>query len=180
MIYFAIFLIILLPLFKGKNIKKTKSKNLAPFGYYMFYTDQKEKNKKENVIYSKLLFSEKYNLTGKPDYIFKKGRKYFPIELKSGTIKDSPMPHKGDLLQLATYFLILEDIYGVTIKKGKIIYSDYTFLIKNTKKLKKTLLSTIIEMRNMLNTGKGIANCSFSHCKYCMCRQTVCEHYEKI
>ncbi|MDE6357344.1 MAG: CRISPR-associated protein Cas4, partial [Eubacteriales bacterium] len=131
------------------------------------------------VIYSKLLYSEKYNLTGKPDYIYKKGNVYFPVELKSGTIKNESLPHQGDFLQLIAYFLILEDLYGAKIKKGKLIYSDYSFIIKNNKRNKKILLKTLKEMRNMLQTGKGKPVCNFAHCKYCVCKQTVCEYYKK-
>lgn len=176
---FIIAFILLIPLFiKCTSIKKSKSKTLCPFGYRLFYTDQKEPLKKENVIYSKLLYSEKYNLTGKPDYIYKKGNSLFPVELKSGFIKNSPFPHKGDFLQLIAYFLILEDLYGVKIKKGKLIYADYSFIIKNTKKHKKMLLKVLAEMRTMLKTGKAEPICNFAHCKYCMCKQTVCEYYK--
>lgn len=164
----------------NNGIKKVNSKSFAPFGYYLFYTDEKELVKKENVIYSKLLFSEKYNLVGKPDYVYKKGKKYFPIELKSGKVGDSLVPHKGDFLQLVAYFLILEDLYGAKVKKGKLIYSDYSFIIKNNMKNRRLLLKTLKNMRTMLQTGKGTPICSYSHCKYCICRQTVCEHYKNI
>lgn len=178
-IFISIFILLVFSLFDGNSIKKTKSKSLSPFGYYLFYTDQKELIKKENVIYSKLLFSEKYNLVGKPDYVYKKGKKFFPVELKSGTIGNSLIPHDGDFLQLIAYFLILEDVYGAKIKKGKLIYSDYSFIIKNTRKNKKLLLKTVKNMRTMLKTGKGTPVCNFSHCKFCICKETVCEYYKK-
>lgn len=167
-------------LIRPKAIKKTKSKGLAPFGYSLFYTDQNTKNKNPNVIYKKLLFSEKYNIQGKPDFIYKKFNTCYIIELKSGAIKDEPMPHMGDLLQLVSYFLIVEDLYGYKIKKGKLIYSDYCFIVRNTRALRKYLLNTLEDMRYMLKTGEGEANCSFSHCRYCMCRQTVCEFYDNL
>ena len=31
------------------------------------------------------------------------------------------MPHTSDLLQLVAYFLIIEDLYGYKVKKGKLI-----------------------------------------------------------
>ncbi len=178
--YFLIFFVLLfLILIKRNPIKKTKSKKLAPFGYRLFYTDQNTKHKNPKVIYKKLLFSEKYNIQGKPDFVYKKFNKCYIIELKSGYIKDSPMPHTGDLMQLVSYFLILEDL-GYKVKKGKLIYKDYSFIVKNTKHIKNHLLNIINDMRNMLKTGDGNPTCSFVHCKYCMCRQTVCDFYDKL
>lgn len=172
-----IFLFILIILIKSsKPIRKSNSKSLYPFGFRLFYTDQKVSNKKDNIIYSKILFSEKYNIQGKPDFIFKRGKTLFPIELKSGYIKNSPMPHEGDLLQLVAYFLIIEDLYKVKVKKGKLIYADYSFIIKNTKPLRKKLLRTLKDMRLMLKTGEGLPNCSFINCKYCMYK-IVCQYY---
>ena len=179
--YIIILLIFIsLLLIRPKPIKKSKSKSLTPFGYILFYTDQNTKNKKPNVIYKKLLFSEKYNIQGKPDFVYKKFNKCYVIELKSGSIKDDPMPHTGDLLQLVAYFLIIEDLYGYKVKKGKLIYNDYCFVVKNTRYLRKYLLNVLEDMRYMLKTGKGEATCSFSHCKYCMCRQTVCDFYDNL
>lgn len=169
---------IILKVFNYRPIKKTKTKKIVPLGYKLFYSDIKPKLKKQNVIYCKLLFSEKYNLQGKPDYIYKKGNKYLPIELKSGKIRSEPFPHKGDMLQLIAYFLIIEDIYKKRPKYGKIIYSDYTFVIKNTYFLRNTLLKTVKNMRLMLKTGEGKPNCSFQHCKNCVCKLTVCEYYK--
>ena len=162
-----------------KNIKKTKSKKLAPFGYRLFYTDQNTKVRKPKIIYKKILYSEKYNIQGKPDFIYKKFNKCYVVELKSGCIKDDPMPHKGDLMQLIAYFLILEDL-GYKVKKGKLIYKDYSFVVKNSRRLKREFLSILKNMRIMLKTGDGQANCSFSHCRYCMCKNTVCDFYKKL
>ncbi len=175
---FLLFLIFLL--IKPKQVKKIKSKRLVPFGYTLFYTDQNVKNKNPNVIYKKILYSKKYNIQGKPDFIYKKFNTCYIIELKSGTIKNENMPHTSDLLQLVAYFLIIEDLYGYKVKKGKLIYSDYSFIVYNTRYLRKYLLKTLEDMRSMLKTGQGQANCSFVHCKHCMCRQTVCDFYDKL
>lgn len=179
-IIFIIFLIgLLYILLKSADIKKTKSKKIKYFGYSLFYTDEKGYLQKENVIYCKLLFSQKYNLTGKPDFVYKKGKILFPIELKSGTIKDANLPHKGDFMQIVAYFLILEDLYKAKVKKGKLIYSDYSFIIKNSKTNRRLLFETLKEMRQMLQTGENIPICNFAHCKYCLCK-SVCEFYKKL
>lgn len=139
------------------------------------------------IIYSdeddnKLLVSEKYDLQGKPDYIFQTllGGFYIPVELKSTKLKDDEYyPHEGDLMQLVAYFLIIEDIYGKRPKQGRLIYKNRMFIIKNTRALRKQISRYIKEMRQMIQTGKGIASPSFPKCRNCVCRETVCEWYTK-
>jgi len=127
---------------------------------------------------SKLLHSEKYNLRGKPDFIFKSivtGR-LVPIELKSG--KAAEMPRHGDIMQLAAYFLIIEDTMERRPKKGYLRYKDAMFKIKNTARLRKAVTTIMNEMRQMLVTGEGAANPSFVNCRYCAANGTVCEFWQ--
>lgn len=146
-------------------------------GYSLIYADQKQNGKKEEN-FGKLLYSAAYELQGKPDYIYKKrfGRGIVPVELKSGKIGDDSLPHRGDLLQLAAYFLILEDVYKVRPRFGRLVYSDSMFVVKNTRGLRKEVLNTTKEMREMLIYGVGKANASFVTCRHCVCNGTVCEH----
>jgi len=128
----------------------------------------------------KLLKSEKHNLRGKPDYIYKSiitGR-LIPMELKSSEVDD--MPNYGDLMQLAAYFLIIEDAMGSPRpKKGYLRYKNAMFKVKNTARLRRNLLSVVEDMREMLATGEGSANPSFVNCRYCVARGTVCEFTSK-
>ncbi len=171
----AIFIVLLLLArsFSNDIVKRKESFNIP--NYKIFYQDSSSDDK--SVIESKLLFSEKYNLKGKPDYILKHKNldKYIPIELKSGKIKDAIEPHEGDFLQLITYFIIIEEEFGYRPKYGKIMYSDYMFIIKNKSKYRKKLLKVIKDMRNMLRTGKASCQPSFNKCRYCICNNTVCE-----
>ncbi len=128
-----------------------------------------------------LLVSEKYDLQGKPDYIFQTllGGAYIPVELKSTKLKeDEYYPHEGDLMQLVAYFLIIEDVYGKRPKQGRLIYKNRMFIIKNTRSLRRQINAYLKEMRKMMNTGKGIAEPSFPKCRNCVSRGTVCEWYE--
>jgi len=146
--------------------------------YDLFYADQKNKKFSEDVIISKILISEKYNLRGKPDFIFKHKKKpnlLLPVELKSGSIKDAKEPHYGDMMQLVAYFLIIEDCFGVVPPEGMIAYKDRIFVIKNVPEIRKMLLDIIEDMEYMLETGEGDVKPSFVKCRYCMCRGTVCE-----
>ena len=159
------------------NIKKLPSKH-GLFGYYIFYADQKAGNDKTTSNFGKILYSSKYDIQGKPDYIYKKnfGKKLVPIEIKSGSIGDSPMPHIGDMYQLATYFIIIEDLYKIRPSYGRLVYKDYMFVIKNNFKIRNEVKKIIFRMRQMLRNPKEQANPSFATCKYCICRETVCEH----
>lgn len=162
-----------------EDYKKLKPK-LPGNGYKLFYTDEKVAEHKHDVIYSKLLHSKKYDISGKPDYIFikKNNNMLLPVELKSGTIGNLLEPRQGDLMQLCAYFLIIEDVYGTRPSKGRIIYKDTMFIVKNTKKLRRRIKSVLEDMREMLVTGEQEANSSFVTCKHCVCRDTVCEYCE--
>ncbi len=177
----AIFIIFLLLLRLKKDNYKKKKSSLNMTGYVLIYTDQSTEFKERNVEYGKILYSEKYDIQGKPDYIFKKalGRGLVPLEVKSGIIGDEKYPRKGDLLQLASYFLIIEEVYGVKPKYGKLVYRDYMFTVKNTRYIRKEVIKTVNAMRSMMKTGKGYANASFVNCRYCLCRGTVCEYCKK-
>ena len=143
------------------------------FGAYIIYSDQGQ---------NKLLVSEKYDLQGKPDYIFKTRltRKYIPVEIKSTQLKeDEEYPHEGDLMQLVAYFLIIEDVYNRRPRYGRLIYKNRMFIVKNTRKLRRQLKNYLREMRKMLETGKGEAFPSFPKCRNCVCQGTVCEWYKK-
>lgn len=157
-------------------MKKLPSSNRFG-GYTLIYADQKQGSKNEKD-FGKLLYSAEYELQGKPDYIFKKrfGKGIVPVELKSGSIGDDPLPHRGDLLQLGAYFLVLEDVYKIRPKFGRLVYQDYMFIVKNTRSIRKEVQRTTKEMREMLVYGVGKANPSFVTCRFCVCNGTVCEH----
>lgn len=175
--YLLIIFLGLLVLFRKQEsdfIKKSIKFNTR--GYRIYYQDSASDD--DTIIQSRLLESNYYGLVGKPDYILKHKVKndFIPIELKSGKIGNENRPHEGDFLQLITYFLLIEEEFDVSPKYGKIIYSDYMFIIKNKHKHKKQLLKVVHNMRVMLKTGKN-ANVepSFPKCRYCLCNNTVCE-----
>ncbi|OOB80450.1 MAG: hypothetical protein BEN19_04880 [Epulopiscium sp. Nuni2H_MBin003] len=125
----------------------------------------------------KLLVAKKLDLQGKPDYIFRKifTAQLIPLELKSGTLKED-YPHEGDLYQLITYFLIIEEVYNKRPPYGKLVYKNKTFIVKNTYGLRQCVLKQISLMRDMLNENI-VQECykDFVKCRHCICRETVCE-----
>lgn len=175
------FLLVVLCFFQYTPPIQVKKPKLGVPWAKIVYTDQKQKNTNPNVVYHQVLSSEKYGVRGKPDYIFQKymSRSFIPVELKSGRISDEdPSPNQGDLMQLAVYFLLIEDVYGKRPKQGRLVYKNYMFIVKNTRKLRKQVLRTLEEMRKMLDTGEYEVEPSFVKCKSCVCRETVCEYYK--
>lgn len=179
-ILIAVVLLLLLLLVKhGKpNMQKLTTRDDVR-GYSLIYADQKQ-GKRHEEDFGKLLYSAKYELQGKPDYVFRSPflKKIVPVELKSGEIGEEDLPHHGDLLQLGAYFLILEDVYGQKPPFGRIVYQDYMFEIKNTTKIRNEVLATMKEMRDMLEYGVGKAKPSFATCRPCVCNGTVCQFSE--
>ena len=145
------------------HLKKMVSSHKV-FGYTMIYADQKGDSGKPD--FGKLLYSSKYEF----------GKRIMPIELKSGSIGEKDFPHRGDYLQLCTYFLIIEDVYGRRPKYGRLVYRDHMFIIKNTRKVRKEVLKVAAEMHALLIHGVAQPNPSFVKCRPCICNGTVCQY----
>lgn len=173
-------LLLLLPakLLPRRQMRKLPARDDIP-GYALLYADQKQEGKGTED-FGKLLYSERYDLQGKPDYVFRSRflGKIVPVELKSGSIGEEDLPHEGDYLQLAAYFLILEDVYGKRPAFGRLVYRDYMFEIRNTRKVRKDVFRTMREMQEMLRYGVGKPKNSFAHCRPCICNGTVCQFSE--
>jgi CRISPR-associated exonuclease Cas4 len=72
---------------------------------------------------AKPLFSRKFKIAGKPDYIIRDEqlKSFIPVEVKSGNAK---RPHWGHVLQLAAYCLLVEEAYATQVPYGLIVYAD--------------------------------------------------------
>lgn len=113
-----------------------------------------------------VLRSRTYKLTGKPDMVIRKGRSLIPYEYKHS---DTTAPREGHLLQMGTYFLILEDLNpGFSIPYGVLKYDNNAFRVKNNADLRGKVLyrsdlirSTVsVPARNHNNPRKCIS-CPF-------------------
>jgi CRISPR-associated exonuclease Cas4 len=121
----------------------------------------------------KAIFSKRYKIIGKPDYILKKDEYLIPVELKTGK---HFLSKKNHIYQVAAYCQILEDYYNCYVPYGILVYKDTKkqFKIKYDPKLRFELLSIIKEMRKYKNFDsiqrnhfdiKKCINCSLR--KYC-------------
>ena len=157
MVGLAIFFLIVSKYIKNKTVRIRKKHNI-PVGK-ITYSDL-------NTL-AKPLFSKRYQITGKPDYIIKKNKHYIPVEVKTGYHYELKKNHT---FQLATYCQLLEDVYGGLVPYGMIVYNDtgQQYQIPFDPKLRFELESTINKMRQELKTGKVARNHQDPHrCKNC-------------
>jgi CRISPR-associated exonuclease Cas4 len=113
---------------------------------------KKELHIKGNIEYvdldgSKLLTSEKYGISGRPDYVLLVEDSPIPVEEKTGRVPKGPL--FSHILQVATYCLLLEEKTGKNVPYGILKYGAYQHVIEFDEGLKKTLVQKIQEMREI-------------------------------
>jgi CRISPR-associated exonuclease Cas4 len=99
------------------------------------------------------LFSRKYLIAGKPDYIVKDEQinAFIPVEVKSGNAKK---PHWGHVLQLAAYCLLIEEANSIRVPYGLLVYADgKQHRVKFDDALRSEVISMADEMRRCLKQG---------------------------
>jgi CRISPR-associated exonuclease Cas4 len=94
------------------------------------------------------LFSNRYRLTGRPDYLVESGRDLIPVEVKSGRAPRQPYP--AHILQLAAYCLLVEDQEGRPPSYGILKYDDQAFEVDYTPGLRAELIGTLEHLRRDL------------------------------
>ncbi|MFO7634060.1 MAG: Dna2/Cas4 domain-containing protein [Caldilinea sp.] len=116
------------------------------------------------------LISRRYGLIGKPDYLVEVkigGRRtMIPVEVKSRRAPAAPLP--GHVLQLATYCLIVEELYGAAPAHGILRYADKSFEVPFTPELRRAVLDAAERIR----AGRTAADVPRSHqeierCAHC-------------
>ncbi len=113
------------------------------------------------------LFSNRYRLTGKPDYLVRQGREIIPVEVKSTRLRGR-RPYASHVMQLAAYCLLVEDVLGVRPSHGILKYADTTLRIEYDQALRGELLATLRAMRR----ASGRRDIPRSHddphrCRFC-------------
>ena len=110
------------------------------------------------------LFSRRFRLTGRPDYLVRTGKGLIPVEVKSGAAPDQPYP--AHVLQLAAYCLLVEEQEGRAPAYGILKYGDRAFEVDYTPSLRAQLLHAIDEIRRDL----GVRDVARSHDQAARCR----------
>ena len=123
------------------------------------YIDHKEKP-------IEALFSSKYGLVGKPDYILHTKDGLLPLEIKHS--KKPNQPYFSHVMQLVSYCLLIEEIKGTKPKYGFIQYQNgKPFSIPYSENMIKFLIKTMEEMRGYINSGQCPNPTKKYNCKKC-------------
>lgn len=126
---------------------------------------------------AKPLFSRRYRLMGKPDYIVRRNKNFIPVEVK--TVQSENTPYKGHILQLAAYCQILEDVKGCFVPFGILVYGGkQRYKIPFDPSLRFELEQTIHKM----NQSRSGSNLRRNHDEAQRCRACSLREYcdEKI
>jgi CRISPR-associated exonuclease Cas4 len=114
----------------------------------------------------KPLYSSRLRLKGKPDYLLKDQQdNLIPVEVKSGSAPRDGRPYQSQLLQLAAYFVLVEDVLQRPVPYGLIRYRNQTMQIANTEELRAQLFETLAQMRRLL--ARGTAQRNHRHAQRC-------------
>lgn len=105
----------------------------------------------------KPLIARKLGLVGKPDYLLNVRGATVPVEVKPG--RRAERPYESDLMQLAAYCVLVEEVEGVAPPHGLLRYAERTFRLDYTERLRDQLLDLLDEMRVAL----ADADCDRSH-----------------
>lgn len=124
------------------------------------------------------LFSQRYRLAGKPDYIVEdKAGAIIPIEVKPN--RSESQPRQSDTMQLVAYGILVEEKYKARPAYGLLKYRDMLFRIEFTDELRSECLEILQDMR----LARGMSGVARSHtdpliCRYCGYRDACEERLE--
>jgi CRISPR-associated exonuclease Cas4 len=92
------------------------------------------------------LYDRTLGLTGRPDYLVRKGKHTIPVEVKTNQVSNAP--YDSHIFQLAAYCRLVESTFGVRPPYGILHYSNRTYAIDYTRQLENALLNLLDEMRS--------------------------------
>lgn len=117
--------------------------------------------------------SKRLLMAGKPDYLIKdRNGDLIPVEVKSSNAPRAGRPYESHLMQLAAYFLLLEDVLQRPVPYGLIRYRNRTMRVANTDELRVRLMDVIAQMRRLMarevarrnhNRAQRCSRCSVAH-----------------
>jgi CRISPR-associated exonuclease Cas4 len=126
----------------------------------------------------KPLFSRRYRLTGKPDYIAQdETGATIPIEVKPN--RTAPQPRHSDTMQLMAYGILVEEKFGARPAYGLLKYRDAVFQIAFTEELRAEFLAILEALR----AARRANDVPRSHddpikCRYCGYRDACAQRLD--
>lgn len=117
-------------------------------------------------------FSRRYLLTGRPDYLLRRGREWIPVEVK--TVNEFQQPFEGHIFQLFAYCLLVEEQFGVQPRSGYLQYRSrsphdqrhYTYQIEFNDQMK----ARVVELLNQMHQVEQRGEAHRSHQEVARCR----------
>ncbi len=94
---------------------------------------------------ARTLFSRRYGLVGKPDYLVEDGDYLIPVEVK--TTRHVTRPRDGHAMQLYAYCLLVEEEYGKAPPYGILRYPDQRFELPYGRRERAWVIETLNLMR---------------------------------
>ncbi len=133
----------------------------------VIYFDTEDLQPSEQPLYDPLT-----NLVGRPDYIIRRSDGLIPVEVKSG--RTPHRPHPSHVLQLATYCLLIQAVYGDRPPYGIVKYADRAFAIDFDQVVENHLLDIMAEMRRVEDLEPDRSHAIAARCRACGYR-SVCD-----
>ena len=93
------------------------------------------------------LTSQRYGLSGRPDYLVRLTDGIAPIEVKSCRAPASGRPYEGHIFQLAAYCLLVEDVFGAMSRTDSST-TRTSIHVDFTPSLRASVLALLNEMRS--------------------------------
>jgi CRISPR-associated exonuclease Cas4 len=122
---------------------------------------------------AKPLYSPRYGLTGKPDYLVSTRQGLVPVEVKPG--RTDPEPQESHLLQVLAYCLLIEDSEGRPPPYGLLRYRDDTFRVDYNAHTRAYILEVIEEIKEAHRQPEAHRNHDQpGRCRACSYRE-LCE-----
>src|SRR5262245_66518670 len=98
--------------------------------------------------------SKRLLMAGKPDYLIKdRNGDLIPVEVRSSNAPRAGRPYESPLMQLAAYFLLLEDVLQRPVPYGLIRYRNRTLRVAHADELRARLMDVIAQMRRLMTRG---------------------------
>jgi CRISPR-associated exonuclease Cas4 len=125
----------------------------------------------------KPLFSQRWQLTGKPDYLVRQAAGYVPVEVKSGRAPAGG-PHASHIYQLAAYCALVTEAYGQRPAFGLVKYADQTLRVDYTPELEAEL-NDLLDAIRAAGAADDVArsHASPARCRACgfreQCRESL-------
>ena len=92
------------------------------------------------------LFSQKYRLAGRPDYVIRGSDGFVPVEVKSRQCgKFGPYP--GERAQLLAYCLLAEEEFGGRVVRGELRYANRKITVPFRAQEREEIIGLLREMR---------------------------------